>query len=84
MSNDKAMCYVAADPQQPGAAWAAMVDDTSTAERKKDAAKNLASWIRDGAIVERVTVEKAREMLSKWERPTKENKRAAKAAAELF
>lgn len=59
-------CYVAADPAQPGSAWAAVVDDPKFAS---DNAKHVAEWMRKGATVERVTVEVAREMLSRWVRP---------------
>lgn len=60
------MAYVAADPKQPGAAWAVMVDDPKYA---KDLAKEIAGWIRKGANVMRVTIPEAREMVMKWERP---------------
>jgi len=69
--SDKQMCYVAADPQQPGAAWAAMAD---LPEYKKDTAKEIASWVRSGATVMHVDVETARAMLSKWVRPSKAQK----------
>ena len=60
------MCYVAADPSQPGAAWAAMAD---IPEHIKDTAKTIAEWVQEGAHVMRVPTETAREMLSKWVRP---------------
>jgi hypothetical protein len=69
--NDKAMCYVAADPQQPGAAWAGMAD---LPEYKKDTAKEIANWVRSGANIMYVDVETARAMLSKWVRPSKAKK----------
>lgn len=75
---DEGMCYVAADPEQPGAAWAATVDDPKYA---KDTAKEIARWIREGANVMRVPTEQAREMLVKWERP--EKKRNSQQAALL-
>lgn len=62
------MAYVAADPLQPGAAWACIVDEPRYA---KDAAKEVARWIRQGANVMRVDVDTARAMLMKWERPGK-------------
>lgn len=65
---DEGMCYVAADPSQPGAAWGATADDS---EYKKDTAKVVAGWIRNGANVLRVTTEEARSMLIKWKRPEK-------------
>ena len=64
------MVYVAADPAQPGAAWAAVVDDPAHREQMKAVlSQSLSDWILQGAIVERVTVKRAREMLGKWERP---------------
>ena len=62
------MCYVAADPNQPGAAWGACIDMPG---REKDTAKNIADWVRKGANVMRVPTETAWEMLSKWVRPEK-------------
>lgn len=67
MKDDKeVMCYVAADPTQPGAAWAAVVDDHRD---DKTTAKDIAGWVKKGANIERVTVERAREMLLAWKRP---------------
>lgn len=63
---DERMVYVAANPAQPGAAWAACVDDPRW---KEDTAKNICEWVRKGATVMRVTPEVAREMLKKWVRP---------------
>lgn len=77
MSNTDEMAYVAADPKQPGAAWACMVDDPTY---KKDTAKELASWIRKGANVMRVTIPEAREMVMKWERPKKKDPKQAQAS----
>ena len=71
---DAKMMYVAADPNQPGAAWAACVDDPRWA---KDTAKDIAGWVREGARVMRVTPEVAHEMLMKWVRPTKKPKKQA-------
>lgn len=69
MNTEKAV-YVAADPQQPGAAWAAFADDPSYGpEVKKDMAEEIASWVRKGAQVERVSAAQAREMLDKWVKP---------------
>ena len=65
---DEGMCYVAADPTQPGSAWAAAADDPRYA---KDNAKDIARWIRNGAHVMRVPTQTARDMLCKWERPDK-------------
>lgn len=65
---DEGMCYVAADPKQPGAAWAATVDDP---KYTKDTAKEIAKWVKSGANVMRVPTQTARDMLAKWERPEK-------------
>ena len=66
---DTTFCYVAADPEQPGAAWAATVDKP---EYLKDTAKLIAKWVKEGANVMRVDVDTARIMLCKWERPEKQ------------
>lgn len=71
------MVYVAADPTQPGAAWAACVDNPRWAN---ETAKDVASWVRNGATVMRVTPEVAREMMMKWVRPEKKPKAAKQAA----
>lgn len=68
MSDEKAMVYVAADPAQPGAAWAIVVDD---GKYPKDVAKSIAGWVRKGANVMRVDIDTGREMLLRWERPAK-------------
>lgn len=60
------MVYVAADPDQPGAAYAICVDKPEFA---KDNAKCIAKWIRDGANVLRVDRATGIAMLDKWERP---------------
>lgn len=65
------MCYVAADPAQPGAAWAYCLD---TPRYAKDTARDIARWVRDGAVVQRVTPAVAREMLIKWVRPEKDKR----------
>lgn len=85
MSDKDAMVYVAADPTQPGAAWAAFVDDPGyKADVKRDMAKEIAAWVRKGAQVQRVPVAQAREMLAKWVRPEKTPKRAAQQQGALF
>lgn len=71
---DEAMAYVAADPTQPGAAWACSVDEPKYA---KDNARLIAGWVRKGAHVMRVTVPVAREMMAKWERPEKRTRTAS-------
>lgn len=85
MSNrdDGVMVYVAGDPAQPGAAWAAFVDDpTHGPSVKKEMAKEIASWVRKGATVQRVPAQQARDMLAAWKRP--DNKAKATAQAGLF
>lgn len=64
--NSETMVYVAADPKQPGAAWAISVDKP---EYAKELAKTIAGWIRRGANVMRVDMETGKQMLDKWERP---------------
>ena len=66
--NDE-MCYVAADPKQPGAAWAFCIDDPRWI---KSTAVNISNWVKNGAKVEHVTEDVALEMLKKWVRPAKE------------
>jgi len=84
MMSSEVMVYVAADPTQPGAAWAAFVDDPKYGQSiKKDLAKEIASWVRAGAEVQRVSVQQARDMMAKWERPQKKTK-AGSAQAGLF
>ena len=75
---DERMCYVAADPEQLGAAWAATVDDPKYADINS---KQIANWIKNGANVMRVPIQTARDMLAKWERP--EKKRYGEQAALL-
>lgn len=65
--NDEKMCYVAADPKQPGAAWAVAVDEPGC---EKYNARDIARWLRAGATVMRVPIQAARNMLSEWKRPT--------------
>lgn len=62
------MAYVAADPKQPGAAWACIVDDPKYIN---DTAKEIAAWVRKGANVMRVDIDTARAMMMMWERPAK-------------
>lgn len=68
MSETTDMAYVAADPKQPGAAWACIVDDPKWA---KDTAQSIAQWVRKGANVMRVDLPTAREMMLKWKRTSK-------------
>ena len=60
------MVYVAADPDQPGAAYAIIVDDGTDVA---DMHELLAEWAREGAIPMRVTREEGLAMLHKWVRP---------------
>ena len=53
--SDETMCYAARFPGTVGYG-AIVVDD----KHKKDTAKWIASWVRKGATIERVTVEQAR------------------------
>ena len=69
--SEQRMVYVAADPTQPGAAWAAFVDSP---DMKKEIAKEMASWIRKGATVLRVTPDEARAMLMLWVHPDARDK----------
>ena len=66
MEDQTCWCYVAADPLQPGAAWAICVDKPKFA---KDTAKTVAGYIKEGATALRVTREVGLEMLGKWVRP---------------
>jgi hypothetical protein len=63
-------CYVATDPAQPGAAWAACIDKP---EWTKGTAKTVAGYIKQGATVMRVSHDEASVMLRKWLRPEKPN-----------
>lgn len=62
------MVYVAADPEQPGAAWAIAAIDPSWS---KETAKLVSGWIKKGALVQMVPREVGIEMLNKWVRPQK-------------
>ena len=68
------MCYVAADPKQPGAAWAIAVDKP---EYAKYTAKCIAGWVRKGANVMRVDRDTGIDMITKWVRPGKQKKAGA-------
>ena len=63
MNDDEDMVYVAADPEQPGTAWAISVDHP---DYKKDLAKSISKWIKQGAIVMRVKRSVGVKMLDKW------------------
>lgn len=60
------MFYVAEDPQQPGAAFASCVDEPQFA---KSTAKDVAAWIKRGAIIRRVDAETMQQMIRAWKRP---------------
>ena len=62
-TDDPQMLYVAADPAQPGAAWAACADDPRW---EKHTADDIAEWESQGAIVMRVPVAEAIKMLNVW------------------
>jgi len=69
--SDNTMCYVAADPKQPGAAWAICVDNP---KHRVDTLKNIVEWERQGANVQLVGIEEGKAMLMKWVRPAKARK----------
>lgn len=68
MSTDR-MVYVAADPEQPGAAWA-IAADAGPEDKvwRKELAKTLADWMRRGATVMHVTHRVGCDMLDKYEK----------------
>ncbi len=73
------MVYVAADPLQPGAAYAICVDRP---EYARETAKTIAQWVRRGANVMRVDHDTGVAMLGKWVRPSKcANPTAARGAS---
>ncbi len=57
------MFYVAEDPKQPGAAFASCIDDPRFI---KSTAKDIADWIKRGAIILRVDGPTANQMLKAW------------------
>jgi hypothetical protein len=63
------MAYVAEDPSQPGAAWAICVDDP---QYKDDTSRCVSEWVKEGAIVKRVTLAAGCDMIDKWVRPNKQ------------
>lgn len=64
---EEQMAFVAEDPQQPGAAWAIAADNPATKDHND---KEIASWLRAGAIVRRVPSAEAKEMFLRWKRPS--------------
>jgi hypothetical protein len=68
----KRMVYVAADPTQPGAAWAiAGCAEPGDTVWRKELAKTLAEWISQGADVMLVEHMAGCDMMDKWVRPSK-------------
>lgn len=66
MSERATHCYVAAHPGKAGY-YAACVDDPKYA---KETAKFVAKCIREGAIIDRVTMDETRRGLNEYVRPT--------------
>lgn len=60
------MFYVAEDPDQPGATFAAM---TADGRFPGSDARTLAKWVRRGARVKLVNGLTMRQMLEAWNRP---------------
>jgi hypothetical protein len=64
---NKKMAYVACDPKQPGAAYAAIVD---RGDNRHDVAEALSTWLttgEDSCFIERATLARAKEMMANWE-----------------
>jgi hypothetical protein len=59
------MFYVAEDPLQPGAAFAACVDHP---DYTKSTSKDVAAWIRRGGIIHRVDAETMMKMTMAWKK----------------
>ena len=60
------MFYVAEDPNQFGAVFVFCVDSP---EYAKATAKNVAEWIKRGAIIRRVDAHTMQQMIRAWKRP---------------
>lgn len=60
------MFYVAADPKQPGAAFAACRDEP---QFQNDTAESISDWVKRGAHVMRVDSATMMTMLTKWKHP---------------
>lgn len=58
--------YVAADPLQPGTAYAGFVNDPKYAD---NIAQRIEEYEAEGAEIMLVTPEKALEMMAKWKHP---------------
>jgi hypothetical protein len=66
MAKKECMFWVAADPDQPGAAFAACADEPQYAA---ETAESLADWRERGATPQRVDRDTMMKMLSTWKRP---------------
>ena len=73
------MVYVAADPDQPGAAWAVMVDKPEWAA---DTARTISEWVMDGAHVMRVELQVGLDMCRKWVKPPLDTLQQSKQVTE--
>lgn len=61
------MCYVASYPNVPGYFFASVIDSG----HNKETAKTIAKLIREGAVIERVTLAQAKNGLNAYVRPQK-------------
>jgi len=66
MAKKECMFWVAADPNQPGAAFAACADEPQYAA---ETAESLADWRERGATPQRVDRDTMTAMLKAWKRP---------------
>ena len=73
------MVYVAADPDQPGAAWAVMVDKPEWAA---DTARTISEWVLEGAHVMRVEHEVGVDMVCRWVKPPLDTPQQSKQVTE--
>lgn len=64
MTEETIMCYVAADPEHPGTAWAIAVD---APEYKKYTAREIARWVKEGAEVKRLPYQEGLRWVQKWD-----------------
>jgi hypothetical protein len=68
--NEETVFYVACPPDHPDEAFAACVDKP---EWQASTAKDVADWIRRGALIKRVSASEGRAMMDRWlERRDKE------------
>lgn len=68
------MCYVAEDPEQPGAAFAACIDMPGFA---KETARDIAAWKRRGATIKHVDGDTMSAMMARWVPPVTKGKAKA-------